>query len=130
MSVCPAVVVDISIAKMEGAKTTNVDATNVHMNNLTKVPLVNLRKRVSEQLEDEFSLKQMAKIQNAIMRITAAPEVGNKSSLQLAGYQPYLLGGESLKKTTTYDIEDEYENLTFEEYLKQPTKNKKTVCYV
>ena len=56
----------------------------VGSSSITTAPLLNLRKRLSEQLEDDFSPTQMAKIQNAIMRITAAPEVGNKSSLQLA----------------------------------------------
>ena len=93
---------------------------------ITKAPIVNLRKRLSEQLEDnDFSPSQLEAIQKAIMRM-ATPETGtNKLSIQLAGSQPYRLGDESLKKTTTYDIEDEYENLTFEEYLKQPTKIRK-----
>ena len=57
------------------------------VNNVTTAPLLNLRKRLSEQLEnDDLSPSQLEAIQNAVMRITAVPETGiKKSPIQLAG---------------------------------------------
>ena len=60
-----------------------MDGTSMVVNSNMNALHVNLRKRVSEQLDD-FSPTQMEAIQNAIMRINAVPEVGNKSSIQLA----------------------------------------------
>ena len=50
------------------------------VDNMMQILLVNLRKRVSEQLEDDFSPSQLEAIQKAIMRM-ATPEMGtNKLS--------------------------------------------------
>ena len=72
----PACALDNSMSKMEG--------TAMVVNNTTIAPLLNRRKRVSEQLDD-FSPTQMEAIEKAIMRIAATTKVGNeKSSTQLA----------------------------------------------